>query len=256
METNNEPDCVDWQQTALPDRNGEQDFTRMKFPSIDFIATFAHELRNSLGALRNASQILRTDPSGDPRHVNAQVTIERQVGQMTRLIEDLLDVARMRTGKQRLACERVELCQLVATSLQAVEFLMQQRAHRVTVALPQRPVWIHADPVRLEQVFVNLLSNAAKYTGDGGEVKIHVEECADEATVRILDTGVGIAADVLPHVFDFYFQVDSSSRNRGLGLGLPLVRSLVESHGGGVTAVSAGLGRGSVFTVRLPLLKP
>jgi signal transduction histidine kinase len=230
--------------------------TGMSFPSIDFIATFSHELRNSLGAIRNASRILRSDESANPVHVKARVTIERQVAQMSRLVDDILDIARLRTGKLRLECERIELCQLVAFSLQTVDFVMQQRGHRVTVSLPQSRLWVHADPVRLQQVFVNLLTNAAKYTGDGGDVSVSVEEQAGQAIVRILDTGVGIAADVLPHVFDLYLQVDSSSRNRGLGLGLPLVRSLVESHGGCVTAASAGLGQGSEFTVRLPILAP
>jgi signal transduction histidine kinase len=223
-------------------------------PSADFIATFSHELRNSLGAIRNASQLLRTEISVSPVQAKARETIERQIRQMTRLVDDLLDVSRVRTGKLRLMCERVELCRIVADSLQAVAFVMQQRAHRVVVSYPEASVWLYADSVRLEQVFVNLLTNAAKYTEAGGEIRVCVKQEAGEAVVRILDTGVGIAADVLPHVFDLYLQVDSSPRNQGLGLGLPLVQSLVESHGGCVTAASAGLGRGSEFAVRLPTL--
>jgi signal transduction histidine kinase len=221
-------------------------------PSTDFIATLSHELRNSLGAIRNASRLLRTEISVGPVQAQARETIERQIQQMTRLVDDLLDVSRIRTGKLRLKCERVELCHIVAASLQAVAFVMQQRAHRLAVSFPEAPVWLRADAARLEQVFVNLLTNAAKYTEAGGKVCVSVTQESGEAVVRILDTGVGIAADVLPHVFDLYLQVDSSPRNQGLGLGLPLVRSLVESHGGRVTAASAGLGRGSEFAVRLP----
>jgi signal transduction histidine kinase len=225
-------------------------------PSSDFLATFSHELRNSLGAIRNASHVLRTEVSASAAQANARLTIERQVQQMTRLVDDLLDVSRIRTGKLQLECERVELCHIVAQAVQAVHFLMQQRSHSVTVSFPESGLWLHGDPMRLEQVFVNLLTNAAKYTDVGGEVRVCVTQEGGEAILRILDTGIGIAADVLPHVFDLYLQVKSASRNPGLGLGLPLVRSLVERHGGSVAVTSAGLGCGSEFTVRLPILTP
>jgi signal transduction histidine kinase len=223
-------------------------------PTSDFLATFSHELRNSLGAIRNASRVLRTEVSASAAQVNARLIIERQVQQMTRLVDDLLDVSRIRTGKLQLECERIELCNLVGQALQAVQFLMQQRSHRVTVSLPESSLWLHGDPVRLEQVFVNLLTNAAKYTDVGGEIRVSVTQEQGEATLRVRDTGIGIAPHVLPHVFDLYLQVKSASRNPGLGLGLPLVRSLVERHGGSVTAASAGLGCGSEFMVRLPIL--
>jgi len=223
-------------------------------PSSDFLATFSHELRNSLGAIRNASRVLRTEVSANPAQANARLIIERQVEHMTRLVEDLLDVSRIRTGKLQLECERVELCHIVGQALQAVQFLMQQRSHRVTVSFPESQLWLYGDPVRLEQVFVNLLTNAAKYTDVGGEVRVFVTREEGEAVLRIQDTGIGIAAEVLPHVFDLYLQVRSSPRDPGLGLGLPLVRSLVERHGGSVIATSAGLSHGSQFTVRLPLL--
>jgi signal transduction histidine kinase len=138
---------------------------------------------------------------------------------------------------------------------QAVEFTMQQHHHRMTTSFPKAPVWLEADPARLEQVFVNLLLNAAKYTEPGGKVGLSVEQEDGEATVRIHDSGIGIAAEVLPHVFDLFVQADPSSRraDAGLGVGLALVRSLVECHGGCVTAASAGLRRGSEFTVHLPM---
>jgi len=221
----------------------------------EFMTVFSHELRNSLGAIRSATHILRMETSAGPAAVKARALIERQVGQMSRLVEDLLDVSRIRSGHLRLECERIDLCGVAAHAAQSVEFAMQQRNHRMTTTFPQAPVWLQADPTRLEQVFVNLLINAAKYTEAGGKVELSVEREKDEATVSIRDTGIGIAPDVLPHVFDLFIQADPCSRRgeAGLGIGLALVRSLVECHGGRVTAASAGLRRGSEFTVRLPM---
>jgi len=221
----------------------------------EFMTVFSHELRNSLGAIRSATQVLRLETSAAPTTVNARALIERQVGQMTRLVEDLLDVSRFRSGHLRLQCERIDLCAVAAHAAQTVEFAMQQRNHRMTTEFPDAPVWLTADPARLEQVFVNLLFNAAKYTEAGGDVWLSVEREDGEATVRIRDTGIGIAPEVLPYVFDLFVQADPSSRraDAGLGIGLALVRSLVECHGGRVTAASAGLRHGSEFTVRLPM---
>ena len=221
----------------------------------EFMTVFSHELRNSLGAIRSATQVLRMETSAAPATVKARALIERQVGQMTRMVEDLLDVSRVRSGHLRLQCERIDLCAVAAHAAQTVEFTMQQRNHRLTAAFPDAPVWLTADPARLEQVFVNLLLNAAKYTEAGGNVDLSVEREDGEATVRIRDTGIGIAPDVLPHVFGLFVQADPSSRraDAGLGIGLALVRSLVECHGGRVTAASAGLRHGSEFTVRLPM---
>ena len=220
----------------------------------EFMTVFSHELRNSLGAIRSAARILSMDTSADPSAVKARMLIERQVGQMTRLVEDLLDVSRVRSGQLRLKCERVDVRVLAARAAQTVEFTMQQRYHRMTISFPDAPVWLYADPARLEQVFVNLLLNAAKYTDAGGHVGLFVEPEEVEAIVRIRDSGIGIAPDVQPHVFDLFVQADPSSRraDAGLGIGLALVRSLVERHGGHVTVASAGPGQGSEFTVRLP----
>jgi signal transduction histidine kinase len=220
----------------------------------EFMTVFSHELRNSLGAIGSAVRILRMDRSADPSAVKARMLIERQVGQMTRLVEDLLDVSRVRSGQLRLKCERIDLRVLAAHAAQTVEFTMQQRHHQMTTSVPDAPVWLYADPARLEQVFVNLLLNAAKYTDAGGTVELLVEREEVEAIVRIRDSGIGIAPDVQPHVFDLFVQADPSSRraNAGLGIGLALVRSLVERHGGRVTVASAGPGHGSEFTVRLP----
>jgi len=219
-----------------------------------FVTVFSHELRNSLGAIRSAAHIMRSDTSTDPSTKKARMLIERQVGQMMRLVEDLLDVQRVRSGKLRLHCERIDLRVLAAHAAQTVEFTMQQRHHQMTTSFPDAPVWLQVDPTRIEQVFVNLLLNAAKYTDMGGNVRLLLEREEDEAIVRIRDSGIGIAPDVLPHVFDLFVQADPSSRraDAGLGIGLALVRSLVERHGGRVTVVSAGVGHGSEFTVRLP----
>jgi signal transduction histidine kinase len=219
------------------------------------MTVFSHELRNTLGAIRGATDILCMDTSAPPATVKARALIERQVRQMTRLVEDLLDVSRVRSGHLRLQRERIDLCAVAAHAAQTVELTMEQRNHRMTQAFPEAPVWLQADPNRLEQVFVNLLINAAKYTEAGGKVELFVERQGDEATVRIRDTGIGIAPDILPYVFDLFVQANPSSRraDAGLGIGLALVRSLVECHGGRVTAASAGLQHGSEFTVRLPI---
>ena len=220
-----------------------------------FMAVFSHELRNSLDAIRSAARILRMDTSADPSSVKARLLIERQVAQMTRLVEDLLDVSRVRSGHLRLKCERVDLRVLASHAVQTVEFTMQQHHHRMTTSFPDAPVWLQADPARLEQVFVNLLLNAAKYTDEGGNIGLFVERKEVESIVRIRDSGIGMDPDVLPHVFDLFVQADPSSHRAaaGLGIGLALVRSLVERHGGRVTAASAGPGQGSEFMVRLPM---
>jgi signal transduction histidine kinase len=220
----------------------------------EFMAVFSHELRNSLGAIGSAARILRMDASANPSTVKARMLIERQVGNLTRLVEDLMDVSRVRSGQLRLQCQRIDLRVLAAHAAETVEFTMQQRHHRMTTSFPDAPVWLQADPARLEQVFVNLLLNAAKYTDAGGNVELFVEQEEVEAIVRIRDSGIGMAPDVLPHVFELFVQANPSSRraDAGLGIGLALVRSLTERHGGRVTAASVGLGHGSEFTIRLP----
>ena len=232
-----------------------QEFGMENGRNNEFMTVFSHELRNSLGAIGSAARVLRMDTSADPSAVKARMLIERQVGHMTRLVEDLLDVSRVRSGQLRLQCQRIDLRVLAAHAAQTVEFTMEQRHHRMTTSFPDAPVWLQADPARLEQVFVNLLLNAAKYTDVGGRVTLLVEQEAVEAIVRIRDSGIGIAPDVLPHVFDLFVQADPSSRraDAGLGIGLALVRSLIERHGGRVTAASVGLGHGSEFTVHLPI---
>ena len=220
--------------------------------TLDVLAQYSHELRNSLGTIRNAMHVFGVGTAENLAQEKSRVLVLRQVEQMTRLVDDILDVSRMSNGRLKLHCTRIDLCVVIANAMHAVECAMQQREHRLTGSFPKTAIWLRGDEARLEQVFVNLLVNAAKYTPVGGDVSVNVAQEGDEGVVLIRDTGVGIAAEILPRVFDLYVQANPSSRHDGLGLGLPLVRALVEGHGGMVTAASDGIGRGSEFSVRLP----
>jgi signal transduction histidine kinase len=220
----------------------------------EFMTVFSHELRNSLSAIRFAVGILSLETSARPAALKARIVIERQVAQMTRMVEDLLDVSRVRRGQLTMRHERVDLCAVAGRAAQTVEFIMRERNHCFSTSLPNAPVWLQADPVRLEQVLVNLLFNAAKYTQPGGRIHLSAQQQESDVVIGIRDSGIGIESHILPHVFDLFVQAEPSSRrDGGLGIGLALVRNLVEQHGGRVTAASAGLGHGSEFTVRLPL---
>jgi signal transduction histidine kinase len=218
-------------------------------------AVLSHELRNSLCVIRMATGMLEADLSASAAVEKARALIEHQTAHMSRLVEDLLDTSRLRNGDLALKCEKLSLGVVTAQALQSVEFTMQRRSHSVAVSQPVEPLWLMGDPARLEQVFVNLLLNAAKYTPPGGNIRLSVDREAGEAVVRICDNGIGIAPDVLPRVFDLFVQghPSSSDGDDGLGIGLALVRNLVDRHGGCVTAASLGLGQGSEFVVRLPM---
>ena len=185
----------------------------------------------------------------------ARAIIERQVGQLTRLVDDLLEVSRITTGRIQLRQERVAVSGVVERAVETVRPLIDQRRHELTVSLPPQPIWLHADAARLEQVVVNLLTNAAKYTDEGGHIWLTVQQEGEEAVLRVRDTGVGIAPELLPRIFDLFTQAERSlDRSQGgLGIGLALVQRLVEMHGGTVEAYSA-LGQGSEFVVRLPVV--
>jgi signal transduction histidine kinase len=221
----------------------------------EFIAVLCHELRSPLASIRNAIGILRSRSDEDlaVQH-SMHALIERQVRQMTLLAVGLLDVSRITSGRLRLKRERVDLCVVVRNAIETVESDLNQRQQRVAVAWPDAPVWLQADAGRLEQVFVNILGNASKYTDAGGELALSVSTRNGHAIVCVRDSGIGIAHHMLPHIFDLFVQADEAApRSRsGLGIGLALVRMLAELHGGSVIAASAGLGRGSEFTVRLP----
>src|SRR5215475_5198338 len=222
----------------------------------DFLATLAHELRNPLAPLRNAVQILAL--RGDDSAVVAQTNelMDRQIQQMVRLVDDLLEVSRIGQGKISLQKAPVDLAEVVATAVETSRPLIESHRHKLTVLLRGRPLRVEADSARLAQVLSNLLNNAAKYTKDGGRIEFIAERVSEEVVLRVRDNGVGIAPEMLPQVFDMFVQVESS-RDRsqgGLGIGLTLVRRLVEMHGGKIEARSTGLGKGSEFLVRLPAL--
>ncbi len=217
------------------------------------MAQFSHELRNCLGTARSAMRVLEIRDLEQSRRRKTRKLIGRQLEQMTRLVDDLLDASLIRSGQFRLECARIDLRGPLAHAAEAVGFMIRDRRHLLHIEQPREPVPVNGDAARLEQVFVNLLTNAAKYTPEGGAIEVTFRTFADEVVVAIRDTGIGIAAEVLPHVFDRYVRASHSPGTNGLGLGLPLVRSLVESHGGRVEVSSEGAGRGSEFSVRLPL---
>jgi signal transduction histidine kinase len=221
----------------------------------EFLAVLGHELRSPLASILSGIHLLIHQTQDAPASRKVQAIIERQVGRMTQLVDDLLDVSRITHGCLRVQRERIDLREVVSNAIQTLDSDIRQRNHRVTLSLPDAPVWLQADPGRLEQVFVNLLANASKYTDTGGELTVAGCVQDGQAVVRVRDSGIGIAAELLPHLFDLFWQADAaaSRSESGLGIGLALVRNLVESHGGIVTAQSAGPGQGSEFTVYLPL---
>jgi signal transduction histidine kinase len=222
----------------------------------EFLATLAHELRNPLAPIRNAVQILLLTGRDVPDLHWAADVIDRQVNQMTRLVDDLLDVSRITTGKLELRREIVDLSKAIQDAVETSRPLIDQDGHRLSISLPARPLPVDADLVRLAEVFSNLLNNAAKYTEKAGSIELSVEVQDRTAVVSIKDSGIGIPAEVLPTVFNLFTQVDRHLHRSqgGLGIGLTLVKRLVEMHGGDVEARSEGAGRGSEFIVRLPLV--
>jgi signal transduction histidine kinase len=223
----------------------------------DEIAVISHELRNALGVVRNAARLLRLQvgASGVER---ARVLIERNLVQMNRHIEDLLATAPRNGHKPALRLASIDLRIILEHSLDAIAPDFARRGHRLAISLPADAVWVRADGARLEQVFSNLLINAGKYTPDGGEISLLLEQRHDRARVRIRDSGVGIAPDQLSRIFELFVQVDATAllAEGGRGIGLAVVRDLVEMHGGSVGAASSGLRCGSEFTVLLPALEP
>jgi signal transduction histidine kinase len=221
----------------------------------EFIATLAHELRNPLAPVRNAVQLLRYQEPIPPGARQARDVIARQVRVMSRLIDDLMDVSRINQGRIELRRERVDLANVVELAVESSRPSIVEFGHALSVRLPDAPIVLDADPIRLSQVFVNLLTNAAKYTDRGGRIELAAEVEGAEVRISVRDDGIGIPASELPNVFAMFAQVeDALTRSRGgLGIGLTLVKHLVELHGGHVEAHSAGVGQGSAFVVTLPL---
>ncbi len=220
----------------------------------EFLATLAHELRNPLAPLCAMMQVLKQGNADTLRQ--ARDTMERQLGQMVRLVDDLLDVSRIGSGKLALHKERTELAPVLRQAVEVCRPLAEGASQHLVVDLPPRAIYLHADPARLAQVFSNLLNNACKYTDAGGSIRLSAERQGGEVVVAVKDSGIGIPADKLAGVFEMFAQVHSASeRSRGgLGIGLTVVKRLVELHGGSVSVTSEGPGRGSEFRVRLPIL--
>ena len=228
------------------------DATRRK---DEFLAMLSHELRSPLSPILYALEALRANAGEDDLQRHARNVIERQVRHLVRLIDDLLEVSRITTGRVRLRLAKVEVNALVQQATETIRAMIERKGQRLTVALSPDPLWLDADATRLEQVVGNLLSNASKYTDAGGHIRLAVEQEGNNAVIRVRDNGTGIAPDLLPHIFDLFTQADHSldRSEGGLGIGLALVKSIVETHHGTVEARSDGLGMGSEFVVRLPV---
>ena len=221
----------------------------------EFLATLAHELRNPLAPISNGLQVMRL-AKGDPQATERVCSMmERQLGQMVHLIDDLLDLSRISRGKIDLRKERIELARAIEQAIEASRPAIEQADHELLIEIPPDPIYLDADLTRLTQVFSNLLNNAAKYTERGGRIRLRVEHLGGEAVVSVKDNGIGIPTHMLPHVFEMFTQVDRDLERSqgGLGIGLSIVQRLVEMHGGSVEARSDGPGKGSEFVVRLPV---
>ncbi|HEY0824755.1 MAG TPA: response regulator [Ramlibacter sp.] len=221
----------------------------------EFLATLAHELRNPLAPLSNGLHLMRMASTKPEVLEKTRQMMERQIQHMVHLVDDLLDVARISTGKVELRRQRMDLREVVATAVETSASLVDAGGHKLNVELPSQPLPMDADPTRIAQVVSNLLNNAAKYTPPGGRIALKVRVEGGEAVLSVTDTGIGIAPDAIEKVFEMFAQVPSAGKPQGgLGIGLSLVQSLVALHGGSVHATSPGIGQGSTFTVRLPLL--
>jgi PAS domain S-box-containing protein len=222
----------------------------------EFLATLAHELRNPLAPIRNSLHLLRLSGELSPSLDPVREIMERQVDQMVRLIDDLLDVSRISHGKIELQRETIELATIISTAVETARPLIDAAGHQFALSLPAEPVLLDADPVRIAQTIGNLLNNAAKYTKPGGQIWLSVRKDGNEAAISIRDTGLGIPADMLPLVFDMFAQVDRTLTRAqgGLGIGLTLAKIFIEMHGGRIEAHSDGPDKGSEFVVHLPML--
>jgi signal transduction histidine kinase len=221
----------------------------------EFLATLSHELRNPLAGISNALYLLSQFGAHEARPRELRQLIQRHTDYLTRLVADLLDVSRITRGLVELQRQPLDLAAVVNRAVEVNRPLIEGRRHELTVSLAPETLRVDADPVRLEQVLTNLLSNAAKYTEPGGKIRLSVQRDGGEGVLRVEDTGSGISPELLPRVFDLFTQAERSyaRTHGGLGIGLHIVKRLVELHGGTVTAHSAGAGHGSEFVVRLPL---
>jgi PAS domain S-box-containing protein len=222
----------------------------------EFLATLAHELRNPLAPILNGLHLLRIAEPGGESWQQARAMMERQVRHLVRLVDDLLEMSRVARGRIELRKQAIALAEVLHSAVEASQPLIAAAGHRLELELPEEPIAVLADPVRLAQVLANLLNNAAKYTVDGGRIDVSVQREDRRAAIRVRDNGIGIAPEMLPRVFDMFAQVSGSLKRAqgGLGIGLALARTLVEMHGGTLEARSEGEGKGAEFIVRLPAL--
>jgi two-component system CheB/CheR fusion protein len=223
----------------------------------DFLAMLAHELRNPLAPMRNALHLLRMPGATDAMRERAREMMEHQLQQLVRLVDDLLDISRIVRGKIELRNELFDIATAIARAVETAQPVIDAQGHELSISLPDEPIWIEADLVRLAQIIANLLTNAAKYTDKAGRIGLSLARDGEWVVLRVRDSGIGIAPDILPRIFELFVQGDRSlARSQGgLGIGLTLVKRLVEMHGGSVSASSHGLGEGSEFVVRLPVAR-
>jgi signal transduction histidine kinase len=221
----------------------------------EFLAMLSHELSSPLAAIQHAVRFMGTEGAEAATQQRMQALIERQLTRMTVLIEELREVSRIASGHLHLQRERVDLRDIVRCVIETLEWEIEERTHRLSVELPDVPVWLRADRRRLEQVFVNLLANASRYTDAGGDLTLRLQVQDGQAVTVVRNSGIGIAPESLRHLFDLFKQGDPAEPRSGAGpgVGLAVVRNLIELHRGSVVATSDGLGRGSEFTVRLPI---
>ncbi|MDB5923444.1 MAG: chemotaxis protein methyltransferase CheR [Betaproteobacteria bacterium] len=222
-----------------------------------FLSTLSHELRNPLAPLVNALQLITLSAPDNSALQYPIKLIERQVGFIRRLVDDLLDVTRISTGKIELQLQPTDIREILVRAIESTRPIIAQKNHRLQQHMLAAPIFVNADKERLEQVFVNLLQNAAKYTPSGGNIDVRANMEKTEAIMHVADNGIGIPKEMQPRIFQLFTQVaDTTHRSEGLGIGLSLVKNLVELHGGSVQVRSEGPGTGSEFTVRLPLVRP
>ena len=230
-----------------------EDLERSSRRMNEFLATLAHELRNPLAPVRNALTLMQLEPMLSPTLRNSRDIIDRQISHLTRLVDDLLDVGRLNTGKVKLRREPVRMEEVISRSVETVRPVIEARGHQLSVSVPEQPVWTHGDPTRIAQILQNLLINAAKYTPDGGRIEIRTEQREGFVDTSVTDNGRGLAASQLERIFELFVQGDSEAPHEsGLGIGLTLARSLAERHGGTISAHSPGPGLGSTFVFRMP----
>jgi signal transduction histidine kinase len=221
----------------------------------EFLAMLAHELRNPLAPIRNAIALMHMKPAADPLLLQARDIIDRQLSQLTRLVDDLLDVSRITRGRITLSPEVIRVGDLVARACETTEPLIQERGHTLRTEIADGTLKVHGDCLRLTQAIGNVLANAAKYTERGGQITLHARRSGAQVEIRVRDSGIGIAPERLAHIFDLFTQFHvQGDYQAGLGIGLAIVRRLVEMHGGTVRALSAGTGQGSEFVIGLPLV--